>query len=450
MVYKNQRNERLCMKGNIAMSNKEITQVEVFEKLKRREIKQGHAARLLTLSVRQVRRKLKKYKLEGAKSLAHKGRGKKSNREISQSELDWAMDEIRKKYIDFGPTLAHEYLFRNDKSYFSVERLRQEMVKEGLWKPKSRKKAHIHQLRERRACLGELVQLDGSPHDWFEGRGPRCNLNVAIDDATGKVTLFFSQVETTQDYFRLVEQYILFYGVPASFYVDKHSIFRVNITNNPDLKKPIIDDRFEGLTQFGRAMRELGIAVIFANTPQAKGRVERINQTLQDRLVKELRIRGISTIEDGNAFLPEFVAQFNTRFCVNSRSKVDAHRKLPKGINLSKILCIKNTRVLSKNLTFQYDNTIYQIKTSRSAYTLRKTAVTICERYDGSITLWDHKGQLLQYTTIKKLPSTKSTNSKQLNKQVDDILTKQKKNPWESDSANFEQNNWFYKPAGAV
>lgn len=441
------------MQGGIVMSNKEISQSEVFEKLTRREIKQKKAARLLNLSVRQIKRKLRLYKLEGVKSLVHKGRGKVSNRKINQDLLVVAIDEIREKYRGFAPTLAHEKLVEEHGFTYSLSLLRQEMVKEGLWDPKKRRRAHVHQLRERRACFGELVQLDGSPHDWFEGRSPACNLNVSIDDATGEITLQFSQTETTQDYFRLVEQYFLKYGLPLAWYVDKHSIFRVNTPTNLDSKKPKKGDEFEGLTQFGRAMYELGIELIFANTPQAKGRVERVNQTLQDRLVKELRLKGISSIEEGNRFLKEYVKKFNTKFGVKARSKVNMHRQLPKGIDLNKILCIKEKRVLSRNLTFQYNNTIYQIKTNRSAYTLRKTTVTICERYDDSVSVLDYKNQQLEYATVKKLPSTKQTNSKQLNQKVDDILKKQShknRNPWDSDPSDFEQNNLFYKPIGAV
>lgn len=440
------------MQGGIVMSHKEMGQTEVFEKLKRREIRQKVAAGMLGLSVRQIKRKLRQYRLEGSKSLVHKGRGKVSNRKINQDILEAAIDEVRVKYKGFAPTLAHEKLVEEHGFKFSLSLLRNQMVKEGLWNPKSRRKAHVHQLRERRACLGELVQLDGSPHDWFEGRAPRCNLNVAIDDATGKVSLMFSQTETTKDYFRLVGQYFLRFGLPVAWYVDKHSIFRVNAPTNLDSRKPRLGDELEGLTQFGRAMNELGVELIFANTPQAKVRVERVNQTLQDRLVKELRLKGISSIEDGNQFLIEFIQRFNTKFEVQAQSKVDMHRQLPKGVDLEKIICIKEKRVLSKNLTFQHNNTIYQIKTNRSAYTLRKTTVTVCERYDDSISILDHRNQPLEYTTIKQLPDTRQTNSKQLNQKVDDILIKQNKErkPWDSNPADFEQENLFYKPIGAV
>jgi len=260
-------------------------------------------------------------------------------------------------------------------------------------------------------------------------------------------------VETAQDYFKLAEQYFLEHGLPLAIYTDKHSIFRVNTPTNLDYIKPSKNNQFEGLTQFGRSCKELNIELIFASTAQAKGRVERINQTLQDRLVKEMRLNNISSIKEANNFLPQFTKQFVQKFSVKPRSSVDMHRKLNKNINLRKILCIKENRVLSKNLTFQYQNTIFQIKTQRSAYTLRKTVVTICERYDGSITVWDNKNKQLEYTTIKQLPNTRETNSKKLNQLVDDILIKEnykKRNPWQSDFEELEQPNLFFKPIGAV
>lgn len=443
--------------GDIVISNEEINQVEIFEKLKRREIKQRKAADILGLSVRQIKRKLIKYKLNGAKSLMHKSRGRVSNNKISQEKLDQAITLIKDKYWDFGPTLANEKLFENHEIKLSVEKLRQEMVRTGVWKPRKRRQPQIHPPRERRACFGELVQLDGSPDGWFEDRALKCNLNVSADDATSTFEAMFSEVETTQDYFRLAEMYILKYGVPLAWYVDKHSIFRVNTPSNLDNKKPGSDnDQWTGLTQFGRACKELGSELIFANTPQAKGRVERVNQTLQDRLVKELRLQGISNIEEANKFLPEFMAKFNKKFSRKPRSGVDMHRKLDKRIDLTRILCLKETRVISKNLTFQYINQIFYIKTKRSAFTLRKTKVTICQRYDGDIKVFDHQDRLLDCEVVKILPSTKATDSKTLNRKLDDILLKEarrnykKKNPWESSLEELAENVGFYKPNGAV
>ena len=301
------------MKGYLIMKESELLKIEVLEKLARKEIKQKIGAKILGISIRQIRRTLKKYKLEGSKGLIHKSRGKVSNNKIPQEKLDEAIKIIKNKYFDFGPLLAHEKLEEDHQFKLSLSTIRNQMIDTGIWKSKTRKKAHVHQLRERRACFGELIQLDGSPHDWFEGRGPKCNLNVAIDDASSISFYKFSKTETTQDYFKLLEEYINMYGIPLAIYADKHSIFRVNTPTKLDLKKPTKNEN-EGLTQFGRAMKELGIELIFANTAQAKGRVERINETLQDRLVKEMRLENISSIEEANIFLPKFMKKFNKKF----------------------------------------------------------------------------------------------------------------------------------------
>lgn len=456
------------MKGHLIMKESELLKIEVLEKIKRKEIKQKTGAKILGISTRQMRRTLKRYKLEGGKGLAHKSRGRISNSRIPQEKLDKAIRLIRDKYWDFGPTLANEKLLENHQIKLSSERLRQEMISTGIWKNRKKKKAHVHQLRERRSCFGELVQLDGSPHDWFEGRAPKCNLNVAIDDASSISFYKFSKTETTQDYFKLAEEYFLKYGLPLAFYTDKHSVFRINKDTNLDLKKPT-KNKYEGLTQFGRAMKELGIELIFANIAQAKGRVEKVNRTLQNRLVKEMRLEDISSIEEANKFLPGFMKKINKKFSVKPKSKINIHRKLDKvncearestlgykDIDLTKILCVRETRILSKNLTCQLKNTIFQIKTKRSAFTLRKTRVTICERYDGEIKIYDSRNNLLSYTTIKQLPSRKTTNSKQLNEKMDAILIKeaqknyQKKNIWESELNDFTNDNYYSKPTGAV
>jgi len=429
------------MKENITMSTQEIGQVEIFEKLLRKEIKQHEAGKILGLSVRQVQRKIRCYKVHGAKSLVHQARGRVSNNKISQERLDLAIELIRQNYFGFAPTLACEKLLERHQLKLSVERLRQEMTRVGLWKAHVRKKAQTHQLRERRACFGELVQVDGSPHDWFEDRAPRCNLNAIIDDATGKICAALSKAETTKDYFVLFRQYFEEYGLPVAIYSDRHSIFKVNKPRNLDHKKPIRDkEELEnmGLTQFSRAMKELGIELIFANTPQAKGRIERLNQTLQDRLVKEMRLRKISSISEANEYCKEFSLDFNSRFSIEPKSGVDMHRQLSQDINLDDILCIKEHRILSKNLSFQYESKIYQIRVDKkaSSFRLRKSTVTVLDHCDGSITVKDQRGNLLEYSTIEKLPRAKSTSSKELNTELDQVLRKKRvQYPWEAVSA---------------
>ena len=445
------------MQGDVVMSLKTIGRIHIMEKLVRKELKQKQAALILGVTVRQVKRLVCEFKKSGVAGLVNRAKGKPRNNRIDQRKLDVAMEIIKDKYWDFGPTLAAEKLFENHQLTLGVERLRQEMTSVGLWKPAHQKKAQIHQLRERRAGFGELFQLDGSPHDWFEGRGLKCNLNVDIDDATGIPILEFSPTETTQGYFRLVEKHFLSYGIPMAFYTDKHSIFKVNHPGNLDFKKPkSTDDDSEGLTQFGRAMKELGITLIPANSPQAKGRVERINATLQDRLVKELRLKNISTIEVANAYLPQFAANYAAKFAVPDRSNVDMHRKLPKGIDLTQILCVKVTRVLSKNLTCQFQGIIYQIKTRRLAYGLRGMTVTLFQRHDDTVTIRDSQDKLLEYTTMNLSAKVPETNSKELNRLVDDLLVQQlaqlqeKRNPWETSKQELGETSLFYRPNGTV
>jgi hypothetical protein len=251
----------------------------------------------------------------------------------------------------------------------------------------------VHQLRERRACFGELVQIDGSPHDWFEGRTDPCVLLVFIDDATGKLLqLLFVDSESFFSYCQAAEGYFKQYGKPVAFYSDKNSIFRVNVPSA---------GAGDALTQFGRAMQELDIEIICANSPQAKGRVERVIQTLQDRLPKELRLRGISNLIEGNAYLPEFLADLNQRFAVEPRSSVNAHRPLTRKDDLARILTWQETRTLSKNLTLQFHKTVYQVHTKHPSYALRNAQVTVCVNAQEDITIL-YRDQALPYSIYKQ------------------------------------------------
>ena len=376
------------------MSNREITRLEVMQRLKEKRLKQKEAAGMLGLSVRQVKRLYRSYRKKGAQGLVSKRRGKPSNHRLDAGVAQQALDLIKEKYEDFGPTLAHEKLTEVHHLQLSRESVRRIMIAEGVWKPKRAKQPSAHQMRERRACFGELVQIDGSDHDWFEGRGPKCTLLVYIDDATGQIgELWFVPDETYFAYFEASRHYFERYGKPAAFYSDKHGIFRVNQEQTVGLGS--------GLTQFGRAMQELDIQIICANTPQAKGRVERANQTLQDRLVKELRLRGISDMHTANAFLPEFRADFNQRFAVQPRSTHDAHRPLLKTENLDIIFTDQKTGTLSKNLTIQHNKVIYQIQSTRPDYTLRNATVTVCENAKGVVTIL-YKHDPLPYTIFHK------------------------------------------------
>ena len=377
----------------LTMSKKERTRLEVMQRIEERGLRQKDAAEILRVTERHVRRMLKVYRQTGAEGLVSKRRGKPSNNQMKGEVKQQAIDLIYSKYPDFGPTLAHEKLTEQHGLKLSRETVRQLMIGEGLWKAKKAKKLEVHQMRERRACYGELVQVDGSPHAWFEERGEVCNLLVFIDDATGKLMeLYFTPGETTFGYFAATQRYLTRYGKPIAFYCDRNSIFKVNIKNALS---------GSGMTQFGRAMKALDIEIICANTPQAKGRVERAIQVLQDRLVKELRLRAISSIEAANEYVAEFMSDYNDRFAVEPRSSHDMHRALLPDEDLARIFTLQKQRILSKNLTLQYKNVVYQIQTSRPSYAMRKAPVTVYENSQGEIDIL-YKGQSLHYTIYQK------------------------------------------------
>jgi transposase/uncharacterized protein YifE (UPF0438 family) len=398
------------------MSKKELTRLEVMQRLEQKRMRQKEAAEILGVSTRHIRRLLHSYREHKEKGLISKRRGKPSNNRLKAETKQEAIDLLHSRYHDFGPTLAYEKLTEVHDLTLSVESVRQIMIAEELWKPRKVKRKAIHQMRPRRACLGELVQIDGSPHAWFEGRGPACTLLVYIDDATGKLMeLLFVPVESTFNYFAATRRYLDRHGCPVAFYSDKHGIFKVNAKNALS---------GSGMTQFGQAMKALDIEIICANTPQAKGRVERANQTLQDRLVKELRLKDISSMQKANAYAPVFIADFNRRFAVQPRSSHDAHRPLLFSEDeLNIIFSQKETRVLSKNLTLQYHKVIYQIQTTRPTYALRKAQVTVCENAQGEITIL-YKGRSLDYSIFHKQQRQAEV---VMSKEIDTHLEKSKK-----------------------
>ena len=407
------------------MSDKEISRLEIMQRLKDKRLTQKEAARMLKLSVRQIKRLFRAYEARGAKGLISGRRGKPSNNRLDPQVIQHALDLLYEHYQDFGPTLAHEKLSEVHGLKLSDESVRRLMIAEGLWEPKRAKQEATHQMRERRACFGELVQIDGSDHAWFEGRGPKCTLLVYIDDATGKLLeLWFVPDETFFAYCEASRHYFERYGKPVAFYSDKHGIFRVNQPRPLGLTS--------GLTQFGRAMEELDIQIICANTPQAKGRIERANQTLQDRLVKELRLRGISDMETANAYLPEFREDFNRRFAVQPRSSHDAHRPLLKTENLDLILTHQKRGTLSKNLTVQANNVVYQIQSVRPDYALRNAQVTICENAQGDVTIL-YKDDPLAYTIYHK-PTRQAevVDTKTLDHQIKIPKPPPQDHPWRS------------------
>ena len=396
-----------------AFSSQELRKVEVISQVVNRELKQVRAAELLGLSTRQIRRLVKRYRDNGSIGLSCQKKNHVGRKGFDPSFKRDVMEIVRATYHDFGPTFASEKLAERHDLHINRETLRQWMIESGLRYAKPQKQARIHQSRQRRSQFGELVQIDGSPHDWFEGRAPKCCLLVFIDDATSKIQgLRFEESETTAGYFRLTKDYLLTHGRPVAYYSDKYGVFKVNNASelNPD----------PGTTQFHRALTELGIQLICANSPQAKGRVERANQTLQDRLVKELRLRGIRSIEEANVYLPEFIADHNRRFAVIPASAVNAH--VPECLSaaeLDSVLCCKETRKLSKNLEFSYKNRIYRILSKGKGYRLRHAKVTVCA-IDGEVRQIIHKGHDLQFNYIEKSSKQPIVATK---KEISNLLT---------------------------
>ena len=400
--------------GDITMSQKETIRLERIISVEAGKISHSEASKLLGLSRRQVIRVRKRYRLQGALGLISKRRGNPSNNRISENIRNKVLELVGSTYTDFGPTFLREKLIENHGIALSKETLRQLMISNDLWNTKRRKKARIHQQRERRSRFGELVQIDGSPHDWFEGRREKCCLLVFIDDASGKILqLRFEETETTEGYFRATLDYIKQYGLPISFYSDKHGIFRVNAP----------ETTHEGETQFKRAMDNLGIEIIYANSPQAKGRVERANQTLQDRLTKELRLAGISDIKTANAFLPEFIKKHNQKFAVEPKSQNDAHRQLQlSDEELNLIFSTQSIRTTSKNLELSYNNVVYQIQVFGKGYTLRHTKILVCKDLSGAVSLV-YKNKKLDYKYYRKQKRNADVvDAKAINKKVDEFI----------------------------
>ncbi len=378
----------------ITMSRKEINQVAIFEQLKDKKIRQRDGAKMLELSLRQVKRKLKAYRKKGAASLVHGARGKPSHNQIDQALKARALALIEKEYRDFQPTFASEKLFELHGITINPETLRLAMAKIGLWTIGKRKTTH-RSWRERRACFGELVLLDGSPHAWFEERAPKCTLLAFIDDATGKVLrLLFAYEEATIPTMEATKAYFEEYGIPTELYVDRGKVFKVN-QNNPDGEK---------LTQYGRAISELDCKMIFARSPEAKGRIERLFGTLQDRLVKELRLAGISTMDEANRFLNEqYIEIFNAKFAVAPRESQDLHRPTT-GYDLNAILAHKEERTLTSDFTIRYENRWFQLTEKQPTILFPKDRVTVAIRLDGSTHLTIRKVTLVFNEIEKPLP----------------------------------------------
>ena len=379
-------------KDMIVMSVGEIRRLKAVQSAMDGHITQVTAAGMLGLSGRQVRRLVKVIREEGEKGIIHGLRGRPSNRRIAEEVRQEVLSLYGERYPDFGPTLAAEKLLEREGIRISDETLRKWLIGAGLWK-KRRKRWISRQLRKRKECFGQMVQLDGSHHDWLEGRGPKLVLMGYIDDATNTVYGRFYDYEGTLPALDSFKRYVEKYGLPLSVYLDCHTTYK---SPKKDTEWDAALGR-ESLSQFERAMKEFGVEVIHALSPQAKGRIERLFGVLQDRLVKEMRLRGIRTKEEANAFLEEYLPRYNERFTVCPAEETDLHVKLPASLDLDEYLCIKTERTVKNDNTVVLNGRWYQLEDQGG-----KKAV-LQERLDGSLRILS-KGVSLKYRAIIDRP----------------------------------------------
>jgi hypothetical protein len=386
------RGGRMAGEDSIMLRQRELKRLHVLHKVLEGTLTQAEAAALVSLTDRQLRRIVKRVRKEGDKGICHKARGKPSNRRLPLKLKKQIVHLYQKTYADFGPTLFTEKLEAREGISISRETARAWLKGEGLWKTHRRRKEH-RQWRERKDRSGEMVQMDGSHHDWFEGRGPVCTFMGYIDDATGRVYGRFYGYEGTVPAMDSFMRYIKKYGLPMAIYLDKHTTYK-----SP--AEPTLEDELNGtepLSEFGRALTELGVEIIHAHSPQAKGRIERLFNTLQDRLVKEMRLEGVSTIEEANRFLTSYLPLYNRRFAVTPKKKENLHIK-PKGLDLNTILCIKTERTLKNDNTIQHNRKFYQIEDR-----LRTKKVMVEDRIDGTMSI-RHNGVSVRFHDIMRRP----------------------------------------------
>lgn len=384
----------------VTMSSRELSRYEIITKLINCQINGSTAARQLNLTVRHTRRLKGRIKQFGAKGLIHGNRGKPSNRRINKQVIAKAKIFLKKHYSDFKPTFASEKLEERHKIKLGREKVRQIMIEAKLWKPKPRKTNKEYRTwRQRKEYYGEMQQFDGSYHKWFEERSQECCLLASIDDATGKVTQAqFIKHEGVKPAFAFWQRYAKTRGKPVNIYLDRHSTYKVN-------HKSLFDDP-KVLTQFERAMKDLDIQIIHARSPQAKGRIERLFGTLQDRLIKELRLEKINTIEEANRFLEEiFIPRFNQKFAVVPVKSKNLHKPLTRidKTNLDKVFSVQNTRIVNNDFTIRFKGQWFQLAEKQPTLVLRKSKVLIEERLDGELFI-SLKDKYLDYSTLPERP----------------------------------------------
>ena len=386
----------------LTMSRKELSRVEWLVRVKQGEMSLRAASVKMKVSYRQAKRLWRRYRVRGASGLVHGLRGKPSNRKVDDTHRRRVIQLYQEKYTGFGATLAAECLLEEDQIAVPVETLRTWLKREGLLKRRRKSQPH-RSWRPRRERSGELVQIDGSPHDWFEGRGPKAVLMEMVDDATGRTLSRFYQEETTEAAMDLFARYAAKYGLPQALYSDHDSIYETSL-------KTSTEEALRGeepLTQFGRAMKELGVHIILANSPQAKGRVERRHGVMQDRLIKKMRLKKISDIDSANRFLDGgFLTKENVKFVKQAACPKDGHRQIPKGIDLNVVLSIQEERVVQNDWTVVWQNRWFQLAAGEHKQRLVKKKVLVCRLLDGTIRL-QYRGRELQWKELPQRPARK-------------------------------------------
>jgi hypothetical protein len=381
------------------MSGKERKRLEVLSRVKRGEVTLVKAAEVLELGYRQTRRVYQRYCQEGDRGLVHGLRGRPSNRRSDQRRRERLIRRYQAMYGDFGPTLAAEYLSQDEGRMVAVSTLRRWLKSAGLWQVRRRHAKH-RRWRPRKDHVGEMVQMDGSDHDWFEGRRERAVLMVMIDDATNRTYAQFFEQETTAAAMTTFEGYVDEYGLPRSLYVDRDSIYETtrDATTDENLRET------GPLTQFGRAMRELEVKLILARSPQAKGRVERRHGVLQDRLVKALRVNRIRDLASANRFLRKtFLPDLNRRLTVEAQRSADLHRRVPRGVKLKEVLSYQESRVVQNDWTVAWRHRWFQLTESNRKLALARRRVLVCEQLDGTIHL-RYRGRELPWIELPERP----------------------------------------------
>jgi transposase len=378
------------------MSRKERDALIVLERVKRGELKLTEAAEMLSISYRQCGRRNRRYREEGAAGLVHGLRGRTSNRSMPEEVRKQITELYRSRYEGFGPVLFAEKLLAIHQIEVDHETVRRMLIREGLWQVVRKRKKRHRSWRERRAHFGELVQMDGSHHRWFEDRGVKCCLMVMIDDATGIRMSLLAKEETTEAAMRLLWMWIERYGVPKSLYTDKKNVF---VTSQKDQETARLEGR-ESLTQFGRSCTRLGTNIVRAHSPEAKGRVERSNGVYQDRLVKELTLQKISEIDETNELLSDggFDRDLNRRFAVEPREETDYHRDAA-AYDLASIFCIEEERILSANRTLSFENRVYELAPCLTNYAPAKRTIHVRRYLDGSLHMF-YRGNEVGFAEI--------------------------------------------------